>query len=73
MERVHSINWEIFTEGISRMIILMADYVMKGKMVIPMMGNGGKVKNTDMESTIGLMEANMRVIMSMVKNTVKVE
>lgn len=55
------------------MTILMADYVMKGKMVIPMMGNGGKVKSMVMESTIGLMEANMRVIMSMGKSTGKGE
>lgn len=55
------------------MTILMVDYVMKGKMVISMMGNGGKVKNMDMESIIGLMEVNMRVITSMGKNTAKAE
>lgn len=73
MGRVHSTNWGIYTEENSKTIILMADYVTKGKMEIRMMENGEKVKNMVTVSTNGLMAASMRVIMSMARSMVKVK
>jgi hypothetical protein len=71
MVKVHYIKVIIYIVEILKMIILMANSNIKVRMDKHMMDNGNKVRSMVLEDTLGLMEVNMRDIMSMEKEKAK--